>query len=451
MTSAPAVFFFEGHTRLQLGFPTPNYLGAFVAAMLPLQWAASSFSPIPSKWMQWISRIVEGGGLLLIAATYSRGATLAYLVAAAIFSVVQTQQTKRRIQFIAPRLAVLVICALSLGFWKRATPSYVAADASAMNRLPVWEGAAVLFSVRPLSGWGWGSSGQSYVNWVQEQGPDNYVGVLNSFLQINAELGGIVGAAFIACVFTPLVGAWRARTIKPDAITPLAAVAASICAWTVTNSFSTLGESQILNGIAVAIFLTAIGLLVFHCSTIETFRSAGIAMAIALTINCAIYCWGRFANSRAPVPLDSAPGGVITLGDRSAPLRVDVRIDPSVLGPHSGKQLRRMLVAQRTACLFNVLPTTAASHAEANAAVYFGDTWALTAIDSVPNRRIFFYPRVLTVSTDLPKSAEVWLPSKISNPEDDAWQDYCRRRQLTIRYSSSSTHRYADLPWPRFF
>ena len=73
-------FFYNGLLRWNLGWPTPNYAGAFVATLLALAFAFSG-----SRW-RWTALAVEAGGLFLLAKTYSRGAVVAW-VAAWVFAV----------------------------------------------------------------------------------------------------------------------------------------------------------------------------------------------------------------------------------------------------------------------------------------------------------------------------------------------------------------------------
>ena len=56
-------FFYHGQLRWNLGWPTPNYAGAFVATLLALAFAFSG-----SRW-RWTALALEAGGLFLLAKT----------------------------------------------------------------------------------------------------------------------------------------------------------------------------------------------------------------------------------------------------------------------------------------------------------------------------------------------------------------------------------------------
>ncbi|MGH8019265.1 MAG: O-antigen ligase family protein [Opitutaceae bacterium] len=101
----------------------------------------------------------------------SRGGLLAVTAAACFFSGVRFIGHRKIVWpalfWGSLRVATITILLLATGFVGRMTPSYTRGDASAMNRLDLWRGGAVLAASAPLLGWGDGESGRAYMNWFQ--------------------------------------------------------------------------------------------------------------------------------------------------------------------------------------------------------------------------------------------------------------------------------------------
>ncbi|MGH8019271.1 MAG: hypothetical protein ACREIA_13460 [Opitutaceae bacterium] len=67
-------------------------------------------------------------------------------------------------------------------------PSYTREDESAMNRLELWEGGAVMMASAPLWGWGGGELGRAYMNWFQSADrTEGYAAMVNSFFHAGLE------------------------------------------------------------------------------------------------------------------------------------------------------------------------------------------------------------------------------------------------------------------------
>ncbi len=218
-------FFSGGHLRWNLGWPTPNYAGAFLVTLLALHWAGAD-----SRW-RWALLAAEAGGLFLLAKTYSRGAVVAW-GAAWLFGIAASRGWRNPAERMiwAGRLVVLAVMMAAVGFgWsrvvekttgpqdnrttdKRATASEVPSteDGSVVNRLALWRGGLEMIAAAPLTGWGAGESGRAYMNWFQDVDRDEgYATMVNSYLHVGVEHGLPILAAVLWVGGWLLLAAWR--------------------------------------------------------------------------------------------------------------------------------------------------------------------------------------------------------------------------------------------------
>ena len=185
-------FFSGDHLRWNIGWPTPNYAGAFLVTLLALTFVFSS-----SRW-RWAFLLAEVGGLFLLAKSYSRGAVVAWGLAW-LFGVVASHVWRNPAQRLvwAARASAMVVMLLAAGFgWSRAEVAKNAdvvsttQDGSVVNRLALWRGGLKMIVSAPLTGWGAGESGRAYMNWFQDVDRDEgFTTMVNSYLHVAVEHG----------------------------------------------------------------------------------------------------------------------------------------------------------------------------------------------------------------------------------------------------------------------
>lgn len=337
--------------RWNLGWPTPNYAGAFWATCLALMFVFSL-----SRW-RWAGLAVEAGGLFLLAKTYSRGAVVAWM-AAWLFGVVAVRGWANRTQCLlwTARAGVFAALLLATGFeWSRAAGGPAKGegagreDGSVVNRIALWRGGLEMVASAPWRGWGGGESGRAYMNWFQDlDRTEGYATMVNSYLHVAVEHGlPILGAVLCGLSWLMML----ARNLAPAEGASRLALGAgsSLVAWAVANVFTTLWIEPLLwivPGIASA-------LLVWHGSRIARNRVARAALAsavIAVVAVLGLYGIGswlarnrvldvRPQSARAIAALKRAPG-------RAVGKIWHVWADTRVLGPTPGKELRRWLETQ---------------------------------------------------------------------------------------------------------
>ncbi len=246
-------------------------------------------------------------------------------------------------------------------------------DGSVVNRLSLWKGGLQMIAVAPLTGWGAGESGRSYMNWYQDvDRTEGYSTMVNSYLDIGVERGLVVLWA-ILCAFCWLIIAscrvsWSLinsnggaeRILRHGSIT---AASASLVGWAVTNSFTTLWIEPKL----WVIPLLAIGLLAYtifrhrHLLAWRWLATAGLMSTLTVV---ALYSIGIWLGSSNPLQIHLATSGFnnwIELSKKSARAVAPVASwnvwpDRDVLGPYPGKELRRWVSVQSESIRLRIAP-----------------------------------------------------------------------------------------------
>jgi hypothetical protein len=378
-------FYYYGLLRWNLGWPTPNYAGAFVAMLLTLAFTFSG-----SRW-RWAALAVEAGGLFLLAKTYSRGAVVAW-VAAWVFAVVAGRVWRKRQEILlwGLRAAVLGLMLLAVGFgWSRAGRAAVSQDGdgahntggtpllrsgrasasdgpardqdgSIVNRLALWRGGAMMIAAAPWAGWGAGESGRIYMNWFQEvDRPEGFSTMVNSFLHVGVEYGLGALAAVVAGLGALLALAWqvgRAEGGHSGGVVGsmrVTAAGASLVAWAVANVFTTLWidwKLWIVPGVAVGIIVwdacRGTGILPVG---LPLRRAMLFGAAAALGATFGLFFTGRVIAARSSLLIEPAADGALHV--RSAGVAFNAKAawhvwpDTTILGPTPGNSLRRWLAA----------------------------------------------------------------------------------------------------------
>ena len=359
-------FFSGGHLRWNLGWPTPNYAGAFLATLLALAFVFSG-----SRW-RWALLAAEAGGLFLLAKTYSRGAVVAWGVAW-LFGVIASRGWRDPAQrtLWTARFVVLAVMMLAVGFgWSRsADVGYVTLrgtsasdgptqskitekkdpqeDGSVVNRLALWCGGLKMIAAAPLTGWGAGESGRAYMNWFQDVDRDEgYTTMVNSYLHVAVEHGlpvlvvvGWIGAWL-------LLMAWRGardESVSPASRLLQVAAGASLVAWMVANVFTTLWIEPKLWIVPVIAWLV----LVWDAckkSSGQLVPLTVASLAIAVFAVGGLYGAGRWLLGSQPLSCIPGANGAVMLASAGGNGAVwHAWPDPMVLGSTPGKEFRRWL------------------------------------------------------------------------------------------------------------
>lgn len=241
------VYYFNEFRRLNLVWSSPNELGAYSAMVVAILWGirSSGRSGLIAK------EAVAAVHFLILALTYSRGGVFALVVACAAMFVPEVKDVccalkKRTIILWSCRGVLACAVLLSVGFFGRVSPRYLAGDGSVGNRFLVWRAAVDLLIGSGVHGWGWGQSGDVYMKYKQAYGDCNiYNSMLNSYLTLGVEGG--VGIFFVATfiVFFVLYVTYKLASVR--GVFPVALLGVCVC-WVVLNAFTVLYENVALWG-----------------------------------------------------------------------------------------------------------------------------------------------------------------------------------------------------------
>lgn len=354
-------FLSGSHFRWNLGWPTPNYAGAFLVTLLALAFVFSG-----SRW-RWVALVGEAGGLFLLAKTYSRGAVVAWGLAW-LFGLVASREWRVPAQRAvwAARAGLLAVMLFVVGFeWSHAAKNPASGgaptteDGSVVNRLALWRGGLKMIPAAPLTGWGAGESGRAYMNWFQDLDRDEKpITMVNSYLHVGVE-HGLPSLAMALCIGAALLlVAWRCvrddtrlgprerlGERRTETIKQMGSVAAgaSLVAWMAANVFTTLWiEPKLWIVPMVAVLL--LGWSASKCPQIRLDSLAAASLAIAVIAVGGLYGagqWLREGQSTSIVP--GANGAVMLATSDSTGAVWHVWPDTTVLGLTPGKEIRRLL------------------------------------------------------------------------------------------------------------
>ena len=178
-------FTYNGLARWGFGFCNPNHAAAAICAILPFLWGWRRLS-----WVGWLLSLAL---LIPLSLTYSRTGFAVAAIEVLMWAVLSGGR-KVALAFVA----VLATVAVAGGVAMRFHP-----DAAAMNRLSIWWAGFRLAAANPF-GVGFGNSGLLASSFMLD-GIECRT-LVNSHLTLLAELGWIVGAAWMTFVVSGIIG-----------------------------------------------------------------------------------------------------------------------------------------------------------------------------------------------------------------------------------------------------
>ncbi len=255
--------------RQGFGFANPNHAAAAICALFPFCWGWGG------RW-RWAGRIVGVALCVMLAMTYSRtGFVVLAIEAAALWllrsrfpfstqgrrdaeraedalelprcprtrgSLTQKLKHPKPQTLLLGLLAVLAVMFLALWWmWPR-----LALDGAVMNRPKIWLAGLMLFAANPF-GVGFGNSGEIASAFMLPDGIAVRT-LVNSHLTLLAEMGAIVGGAWLAFIALALAaGRAMRRTWVAFAGLAVSAFSASVFDWHVLFDFAEKGGYGTLN------------------------------------------------------------------------------------------------------------------------------------------------------------------------------------------------------------
>jgi len=228
--------------RWSFGFANPNHAAAAICAMFPFCWGWGG------GW-RWVGRVAGVALCAMLATTYSRTGMAVLAMEAGVLWWCGALGTARptsgrgrvraRVPTMSIALAVLVIAAWWM--WPR-----IALDGAILNRPKIWLAGLRLFAANPL-GVGFGNSGALATAFMLPEGIEVRT-LVNSHLTLLAEMGALVGGAWLAFIALALcVGRGMRRTWVAFAGLVVSAFSASVFDWHVLFDFAEKGGYGTVN------------------------------------------------------------------------------------------------------------------------------------------------------------------------------------------------------------
>jgi len=233
--------YFQGFWRMDWGLGNPNKTATLIATLMVAVWILTYFH----KWFFWVALAIFTILGVCLVHTFSRGGLIAAVIG--FFPLIWLYPRPwpwDRVCVIA--IATLVIVCASIHFRanERYSQGLLEEDKSITNRWEIWKITPSMMVDAP-DGWGWGKSGQAYMDWYQPiNRNEGYRTLVNTHLTWLVEAGWVgrflyvAGWVSILIVCFPRAASPRERWIAIPLGVWIAFFAGS--------TFSAVGESLLL-------------------------------------------------------------------------------------------------------------------------------------------------------------------------------------------------------------
>lgn len=319
---------FQGFWRMDWGLGNPNKTAALIATLLVAVWAIAYLR----KWGFWVALAPFVGLGICLIHTYSRGGLIAAFAGCGVLLLAAPRPwPMRRVIATGVAVAVMVAASVYLQAHERYGQGVASEDRSITNRLDLWKYAPAMMVGAP-GGWGWGKSGEAFMQWYQPVDRfEEYRTLVSSHLTWLVEFGWGWRFLYVLGWLAVLLLCW------PDGKARWRAV--SLGVWVcfgVASVFSSVAESGWL--------WIAPGVMLLACVIARVARRdfppgrAWVRCASAAMGICALFWVAGW--QRSPVHKRS---DLVVIGP-GAP-EVWVLADAQVIGKTYGKTLRKFLEA----------------------------------------------------------------------------------------------------------
>lgn len=220
-------FTYEGLVRYAFGFYNPNHAAALICVVLPFVWLLFLQ---PQFWKKFAGFLLSATLVCALTMTYSRSGIVVLAIEAVVFLVETRLKSWKPFVILG---VVVVGAAVVLGVSER-----FAIDASASNRLQIWQAGLSIFAANPF-GVGLGNSGKITTAFLLPDGI-NCRTLVNSHLTLLCEYGIFIGVLWFAFIAYAVLG-----TIKTSSRLRIAAVIA-FCGLAVSATFASVFDFEVL-------------------------------------------------------------------------------------------------------------------------------------------------------------------------------------------------------------
>lgn len=263
-------FTYDGLVRYGFGFYNPNHAAALICAMLPFVWLLFLQTQF---WKKLFGFLLSAILVCALTMTYSRSGIVVLALEAVAFLAATRFKSWKPFAILG---VVIVGLAVLLGVSERFT-----IDASASNRLQIWQAGLSIFAANPF-GVGLGNSGKIATAFLL---PDsiNCRTLVNSHLTLLCEYGIFIGALWLTFIAYAILNA-----IKTQSHLKIAAVIA-FCGLAISATFASAFDFEVL----------------FYSQRFGHFTTLNVVMQwvnFAFFLALGVYlCLGNFALKRVAV------------------------------------------------------------------------------------------------------------------------------------------------------
>lgn len=265
-------FTYEGLVRYGFGFYNPNHAAALICVVLPFVWLLFLQ---PQFWKKFFGLLLSTTLVCALAMTYSRSGIVVLALEAVVFLAVTRLKSWKPFTILG---VVVVGVAVVLGVSERFT-----IDASASNRLQIWQAGLSIFAANPF-GVGLGNSGKIATAFLLPDGI-NCRTLVNSYLTLLCEYGIFIGALWLTFIAYAILNA-----IKTQSHLKIVAVIA-FCGLAVSATFASVFDFEVL----------------FYSQRFEYFTTLNVAMQwlnfVVFLVLGAYLCLGNFTLKRVAASL----------------------------------------------------------------------------------------------------------------------------------------------------
>lgn len=220
-------FTYEGLVRYGFGFYNPNHAAALICAMLPFVWLLFLQ---PQFWKKFAGFLLSAVLVCALTMTYSRSGIVVLALETVAFLAATRFKSWKPFAILG---VVIVGLAVLLGVSERFT-----IDASASNRLQIWQAGLSIFAANPF-GVGLGNSGKIATAFLLPDGI-NCRTLVNSHLTLLCEYGIFIGALWLIFIAYAVLNA-----IKTQSHLKIAAVIA-FCGLAISATFASVFDLEVL-------------------------------------------------------------------------------------------------------------------------------------------------------------------------------------------------------------
>lgn len=433
------VYYFGEHLRWNLGFLNPNIAGAFIAILIAF------LSPITALWRERKSvRIIfilcfvaELMLWFLLAKTYSRGAFVAAAMCTlvcGIFFLLCKESKKNIFCILAIKATLIIIIILSTGFFARISPDYVKDDASVSARTTLWQGGLEMVSQAPLKGWGYGKSGEEYINWYQDLNDEReYAGMVNGYLLLATECGlPLLFLILLLFLFPIIIGFFSSKQLYG---LPLCG-ASGLLAFLTVNIFSSLWVFGVFLWVMTPIYILACS-CAFRIQPKKLVRIFAWSLFASFSVCSLIYFLSLYYSDNRIAKFE----GYVRLNPSSFSQnnkKIAIFVDESVLGKYYGKTIRRAQNAIADISLDVFSDTDEVIHTKYDAIILCGRTVNLLKSGNLNGNNIIVINPIGLPKDVLVKPSLIYLPSFDRFNQNVHWLNYAKKMELPYMLIESS-------------